>query len=122
MPIALWITASLLTLVALGAGLNKLLRSRAALIASGRQFEWANDVPAPLIKVTAALEVIGALGVILPLATGIVPILTPIAAIAIAVLMIGPIVVHVRRHEAPTPALVVCALGIAVAVLGFLVV
>ncbi len=120
MLIALWITAGLLTLAALGAGLNKLLRSRASLIALSHQFEWANDVPAPVIKLTASLEVIGGLGVILPLATGITPLLTPIAAVALAVLMIGPTVLHLRRHESPLPAVVVGLLAIAVAVLGFL--
>lgn len=120
MLVALWITAGLLTLAGLGAGLNKLLRSRAGLIALGRQFDWANDVPAPLIKLTASLEVIGALGVILPLATRIAPLLTPIAAIALAVLMIGPTVLHLRRHESPLPAVIVGLLAVAVAVLGFL--
>ena len=120
MLIALWITAGLLTLVELGAGLNKLLRSRAGLITLGRQFDWANDVSTPVIKLTATLEVIGALGVILPLATGVAPILTPIAATALAVLMIGPVTLHLRRHESALPAIVVGLLAVAVAVLGFL--
>lgn len=118
MLVALWITAVLLTLAGLGVGLNKLLRSRAGLIALGRQFAWANDVSAPVIKATAALEVIGSLGVILPLATGIAPALTPIAAFALAALMIAPTTLHLRRRESPLPAVLVGLLAIAVGVLG----
>ena len=50
-------------------------------------------------------EVLGGLGLILPLATGIAPILTPIAAVGIAILMLGATVVHIRRKESVIPAL-----------------
>jgi uncharacterized membrane protein YphA (DoxX/SURF4 family) len=39
------------------------------------------------------------LGLILPTATGIAPVLTPIAAAALAVEQIGAMIVHIRRKE-----------------------
>ena len=65
---------------------------------------------------------IGAFGLILPLATGIAPILAVLAGTGIAIIMIGAVVVHLRRKESAAPALVLAVLGVASAVLGFLVV
>ncbi|HET7901849.1 MAG TPA: DoxX family protein, partial [Candidatus Nanopelagicales bacterium] len=45
------------------------------------------------------LEVLGAIGLILPGITGIAPFLVPLAATGLALLMIGAIVVHARRGE-----------------------
>jgi hypothetical protein len=51
------------------------------------------------------LEILGALGVILPWLTGIAPILTPIAATGLVVVQIGALRVHLIRNERqPLPA------------------
>ena len=42
---------------------------------------------------------LGAIGLILPQATGIAPILTPIAALGLVAVQVGAITVHVRRKE-----------------------
>lgn len=120
MLIALWIINGLLALAMLGGGLMKLITPKPTLATRG--MAWTEDFSAVSIKAIAALEVVGAVGLILPLATGIAPILTPIAATALAIIMIGAVVVHLRRKEAPTPALVLAVLAIASAVLGYLVV
>ena len=119
MLIALWILNALLALAFLAAGTMKLARSKPALAAAG--MSWADDYSTPRIKAIGAAEVVGAFGLILPLATGIAPILAPIAATALAVLMIGAVVTHVRRKENTAPSLVLAILSIASAVLGFLV-
>ena len=62
---------------------------------------------------------IGALGIVLPALLDIAPILSPLAAIALAVLMIGAVVVHIRRKEPMVPALVLALLSVAAAVVGF---
>jgi len=43
--------------------------------------------------------VLGALGLILPAVTGIMPILTPIAAVGLALTMLGALITHVRRKD-----------------------
>lgn len=117
MLIALWIITGLLALAFLGAGMMKLFRPRSVLIDSG--MPWAADFSAAAIKVIGSLEVVGAIGLVLPLLTSIAPILSPIAAVGLAVLMIGAVVVHARRREPVTPPLVLSVLSIAAATLGF---
>ncbi|MCJ7700842.1 MAG: DoxX family protein [Anaerolineales bacterium] len=45
------------------------------------------------------LGLLGALGLILPLATGILPVLTPLAAVGLALTMVGAFLTHLRRNE-----------------------
>ena len=120
MLIALWIVNALLTLAMLGGGGMKLITPKPALTERG--LAWTADFSAGSIKAIAALEVVGAIGLILPLATGIAPILTPLAGTGLAIIMIGAVVVHLRRKESATPAIVLTLLAVASAVLGFLAV
>lgn len=117
MLVALWIITALLTVAFLGAGIMKLVRPRSALIDGG--MPWAADFSSASIRVIAVLEIIGALGLILPLATGVARVLTPVAAVALAALMLGAVVVHVRRREPVVPPVVLTLLSIVVVVLGF---
>lgn len=117
MLVALWIITVLLTVAFLGAGIMKLIRPRSALIDGG--MPWAADFSSASIKVIALLEIIGALGLILPLATSVASVLTPVAAVALAALMLGAVVVHVRRREPVVPPVVLTLLSIVVVVLGF---
>src|SRR5947209_18123601 len=80
--IALWVAQVLLALVYLAAGGMKVVRPRADLVASGR-FDWMKDTSDAGVKAIGAVEVLGALGQILPELTGIAPVLTPIAAIGL---------------------------------------
>lgn len=120
MIIALWILNGLLALAFIAAGAMKVARPKPALVASG--LAWAEDFRDPTVKLIGAAEVVGGIGLILPLLTGIAPILTPIAATALTVVMIGAVVVHVRRNESATPSIVLAVLAAASAVLGFVVV
>ena len=57
------------------------------------------------VKAVGLVEILGALGVILPWLTGIASILTPIAAIGLVVVQIGALRVHLVRNEhQPLPA------------------
>lgn len=104
MNIALWAVQALLALVYLAAGGMKVVRPREQLVASGR-FDWMKDTSDAGVKAIGAVEVLGALGLILPELTGIAPILTPIAAVGLVVVQIGAIRVHLTRHERqPLPA------------------
>lgn len=121
MLIALWIINGLLALAFVFAGATKALQAKEKLAANG--MAWTEDfAPAP-IKLIGIAEVLGGIGLILPLLLNLAPILTPVAAAALAVLMAAAVVVHIRRKDgALMPSLVLGTLSIVSAVLGFLVV
>lgn len=102
MDFALWIVAGLLAAVFALAGLMKLAQPRERLAASG--LAWAGDFPAGAVKAIGGLEVAGALGLLLPATTGVLPILTPLAAGGLVLVMLGAAVTHARRGELPAIA------------------
>jgi uncharacterized membrane protein YphA (DoxX/SURF4 family) len=97
MNIALWIMAGLLAAAFLGSGGTKLIQPKQKLPAS---WGWAKDFSAGSIKAVGALEVLAALGLILPAALDIAPVLVPLAAVGLVLLMVGAFIVHVRHREA----------------------
>jgi hypothetical protein len=104
MNLALWIAAALLAGVFLFAGGTKLVRGREDLLKAGMGF--VEDFPMGAVRAIGALEVLAAIGLILPALTGIAPILVPLAATGLVLMMIGAIVVHARRGE--TKGIVPC--------------
>jgi uncharacterized membrane protein YphA (DoxX/SURF4 family) len=60
---------------------------------------WVDDFSQPMVRFIGTMEVLGALGLVLPAATGVAPILTPIAAVGLMVIMIGAAITHGRRKE-----------------------
>lgn len=116
--IALWIVQGLLAFVYLVAGGLKLVRSREQLVATGR-LDWMKDNSDAVVRAVGAIEVLGALGVILPAATGIAPILAPIAAVGLVIVQIGALRVHLTRNERqPLPANVILLLLAAFVAIG----
>lgn len=115
MNIALWALQGLLAFVMLGSGGFKVASSRDKLLANPRM-GWATDFAAGQIKMIGGAEVLGAIGLILPWALGILPILTPIAAVCLAVIMVGATATHARRKEPTIPTIVLTALLLAIAV------
>lgn len=104
MNIALWTAQVLLALAYLTAGGLKVVRPRERLVASGN-FDWMKDSSDAAVKAVGLVEVLGALGVVLPWLTGIAPILTPIAAVGLVVVQLGALRVHLVRDEhRPLPA------------------
>ena len=97
MNVALWIAQGALALVFGGGGVVKATRDRKQLFDGG--ITWVEDFPAWAVKAIGILETSAAVGLVLPSVTGIAPVLTPVAAVGIAVLMAGAGVVHVRRDE-----------------------
>jgi len=97
MDIDLWVIAGVVALAMFGAGATKLAKSRDQVVASG--MGWAEEFSPTQVKAIGALEVLGALGLILPAALGIAETLTPIAAIGIALVMAGAVITHLRRSE-----------------------
>ena len=121
MNVLAWILSGLLALAMLGAGGNKLAVSHETLVANPRM-GWAAQFSNGQVKTIATLEVLAAIGLIVPWLTGIAAVLTPLAAVGGAVLMVGALVVHSRRGElkAVWPVnTILLLLGLAVAGIGF---
>jgi hypothetical protein len=97
----LWIVAGLLAAVYLFSGTVKLIlpKEKLATVPAGG---WVNDFSAGTVKAIGALEILGALGLVLPAALGIAPVLAPLAALGLAALMAGAVITRLRRHE-PKP-------------------
>ena len=109
MNTVVWIAQGLLAVAMLGAGAMKLTQSKQQLMASG-QMDWTEDFPEPQIKGIGTLEVLAALGLILPALLDIAPALVGVAADGVALLMLGAAATHIRRKE---PQMVVVNLVIA---------
>lgn len=116
MNIALWVVAGLLALVFVGSGAVKLVQSREKLVASatGAALEGFG---AGGIKAIGTVEVLAAVGLILPAVLDVAPVLVPLAAVGLVLLMVGAIVTHVRRRESQVVVvnLVLLALALFVA-------
>lgn len=121
MNTATWIVQGLLAFALLGAGGMKLAKGRKELIASGASMGWAEDFSDGGVKLIGVLEVLAAVGLVLPWALGVAPVLTPLAGLGAALLLLGAAVVHLRRGEAKAigAPLVLALLGVFVAVSRF---
>jgi uncharacterized membrane protein YphA (DoxX/SURF4 family) len=96
--IVLWIVTAILVLVFLVAGTMKLTKSKEAL-AQNPRMAWTESFDPKLLKTLGALEILGALGLIVPAITGIATFLVPLAATGLAITMVGAAVTHARRKE-----------------------
>jgi uncharacterized membrane protein len=112
MNTALWIVAGFLAFAFFGSGAMKLAQSKEKIVASSTG-GWAADWSPGAIKMIGVAEILGALGLILPAVTHIAPILVPIAAVGLILVMIGAAVVHARRKELPNVAICVVILLLA---------
>jgi uncharacterized membrane protein len=80
------------------------------------------DCPSSCLRLIGLAEILGAIGLVLPAAVHIAPILVPLAAVGLALVMAGAAAVHARRKEAPmvvmNAVLLVLAVFVAWAVSG----
>jgi hypothetical protein len=80
-------------------------------------FVWMSDFRLPTVRIIGALEVLGAVGLVGPGATGILPWLTPLAALGLAGLMVGALAT--LRHRLYLDAAVNVALMALAAVVAY---
>lgn len=111
----LWAAAAVLAVAVLGAGFMKLAFSKDALAHKGMPL--MADFSQSSVRGIGVLEVLGGLGLLLPALVNVAPILVPIAAIGVAIVMAGAVVTHLRHNEASgvTPAAVLLLLALFVA-------
>ena len=98
MNLSLWIVAGLLAVVYLVAGTAKLIVPKEKL-ATTPGGGWVEDFSAGSVKAIGALEVLAAVGLVLPAATDIAPVLVPLAALGLVLIMVGAVITRLRRHE-----------------------
>ena len=86
----------LLAVAFAGAGLSKLTQPHAKL---GARMAWVNDFSPQSVRLIGALEVCGAIGIMLPFLLRSLSMLTPLAAVGLALIMSGAMATHLRRNE-----------------------
>jgi uncharacterized membrane protein YphA (DoxX/SURF4 family) len=96
MNVALWVIQALLAAGYLAAGIMK---STQPLDQLGKRMPWVSQVPAGLVRFVGIAEVLGAIGLVLPLATGVLPWLTVAAAVGLIVVQVLAAVFHATRNE-----------------------
>ena len=95
--IGLWVAQVLLAVVYLMAGGMKLTQPMTGLAAMG--MGYATQLPELFVRFVGLMEVLGAVGLIAPAATRILPFLTPLAAAGLAFVQVSAIVLHALRGE-----------------------
>jgi uncharacterized membrane protein YphA (DoxX/SURF4 family) len=96
MNIALWIIQVLLAVVFVASGFSKVARPRLAL---ADRMPYVQDFSDAQIKGIGVLELLAAIGLVVPPLLHVATFLTPLAAVGLVLLMIGAAATHLRRHE-----------------------
>lgn len=95
MNISLWIVQGILGLGFLYSGWMKTFQLEKA----KASWPWAGEVSRGLVFFIGLMELIGAVGLLVPKATDIAPVLTPLAAIGLAAIVLLGAVFHAKRKE-----------------------
>jgi hypothetical protein len=114
MNVVLWIIAGFLAAAFLGVGIMKATRSKQQLAAAG--MAWTEDFNPAVIRAIGVLEIAAAAGLILPAVTGIAPVLVPLAALGLVLVMVGAAITHGRRKELQGVVVAVILLALAAVV------
>ena len=114
MNVFLWILQIVLAAMFALAGVQKSTQPKEKLVT---RLPWVEDFSLGTVRLIGIVELLGAIGLVLPAALDIAPVLTPLAATGLAIVMALAVNTHRRRHEpsgmALTAALLVAALVVA---------
>jgi uncharacterized membrane protein YphA (DoxX/SURF4 family) len=114
MNIALWVLQVLLAFAFVAAGVMK---STQPIDKLSKSLAWTGEVSPGLVRFIGISELLGGIGLLLPALTGVLPWLTPLAAAALALVMLLAVGFHVMRKEyntmAPSVVLLLLALFVA---------
>jgi hypothetical protein len=114
MNLALWIVAGVLAAVLLISTSKAFVPKEKIMAVGGAAAQWVEDFSPGTLRTIAALELLAVVGLILPAALDIAPILVPLAATGVALLFAGAVAMRLRRGERATiaPDLVYLALAV----------
>lgn len=96
MHITLWIAQSLLAVLFFMTGVIKLAMPIEKI---AEMLPWVANAPAALVRFIGISELLGAVGLVLPAALRIIPYLTPLAAVGVAIVMVLATAFHLFRGE-----------------------
>ena len=113
MNIVLWIVAGLLAAMFLLAGAMKVVMPKEKLEPT---MQWSKTWSRPQLQALGIVEVLGAIGLVLPRALNIAPVLTPLAAVGCAIVMAGATVTHIRMKDYKGTGMPVVPLVLAIVV------
>ena len=111
MNTGIWILQGVLAASFLAAGALKLLTPRLEL---AKKMTWASDFSDGGVKLIGLAEVLGAIGLVLPWLLHIAPVLTPVAAAGLCLLMLGAVATHFKLKDGQWPPALVLAVLTAV--------
>ncbi|WP_231618796.1 DoxX family protein [Nonomuraea sp. SBT364] len=60
---------------------------------------WMRDFSRTALRLIGVLELLGAIGLVVPAAVGVAPVLTPVAGTGLAIMMALAAAMHIRRKE-----------------------
>jgi hypothetical protein len=112
MQVAYWIVGGLLALLYFYSGGQKILKSQDQL---RPMMGWVDQIPMRVVRAIGVLEVLGAVGLVLPPLVGVAPGLAIAAADGFVVLQLAAAALHLRRGEARLIGLNVVLLATAIA-------
>ena len=114
MNVALWIVQGLLAFAFVAAGGMKLFAYEKYKATSEKN--GPSGLTRGLISFIGVAELAGAIGIVLPMAAGVAPLLSAGAAVGLATIMVLAIGYHVRRRESPAAPAILFALSVYVGV------
>ena len=94
--VGLWVVQGLLGAMFLAVGAMKATQPIAVLV---DMLGWPAAVPPALVRGIGVAEFLGGLGLILPAATRVKPMLTPLAAVGLATVLLFATMFHISRGE-----------------------
>ena len=102
----------MLAFAMLAAGAMKIATPRLKL---AEKMKWAASWTDTNVKLLGLAEVLGGVGLVVPWVTGILPILTPVAAVCLLIIMAGAVKTHLDQKEPPAPPIILGVLCLFVA-------
>lgn len=99
MHTTLWIITIIAAMAYAAGGTTMLVMSKDRYRSIGNTQHWVDEFGDGHLKVIATIKLLGAIGLVLPAATGIAPVLTPVAACGLALFMAGAATTRFRRSE-----------------------
>ena len=94
----LWTLSIVLATIYVVSGSSKLVAPRERLLAVPGM-GWIESTPMERVRTIGTLEIAGAIGLIVPWASAILPLLTPLAAAGLAAVQVGAMWTHIGRGE-----------------------
>lgn len=92
----IWIIQGITAVMFIMAGLIKSTQSQEKL---EPKLPWVKEYSIRMVRFVGIVELLGGIGLILPQLTGLLPILTPVAAAGLATVMVLAAAYHFRRKE-----------------------